>query len=563
MFYSNYLLARKGPLSLIWIAGHMKSSRISKKRILKADMTQICDDLSQHITKFALSVQISLVLGASIVLQRKATYLLKDVEELRQLIRNVDKKGRPRGIDMRTEDRPGKKRLNLRLTEPLIQLDFARAEEWLLEAVDEYQEPQTLVGIARPEDITLRNEGPIIKYNPNQTYDDKLQDDFPETVVPVAPAAPQMEAARTSMVEAEMTNVSDLPRPSSLPQDLPAKAAELTAAEAVPDIQPVQPAVGNLELPLEPEAMGPPPAAEPKAGAKGKGKRKKRLIVDDPAIIPHAVMKRNVENIRMATIPDTKEHCPDFHLLKLKQTEKQFRKSGEYFENGIVAGYMRNCVEYASANGAKVRQERQEDDPFGWCPPQPGNVPIENEFLEPAQAQAAPPQIEPVQQEPIMEVIPEPAPVVLPEPVPAIAVERASSVVPTRQPFDESGAAISVAEKSRRSEVTDEEGFMQPAPKKTRRENREFTVRERAEQYAHAGQFLELRYRKIEASNDRVTFHQLINGNSRKKIARCFAYLLKKAADGKVVLEQPEPYGDIFIEKTHGASLAFIDGQEN
>ncbi|KAJ4782421.1 Sister chromatid cohesion 1 protein 1 [Rhynchospora pubera] len=82
MFYSHQLLARKTPIGQIWMAATMRSRMISRKKLYKINLVQICEELMYPAAPMALRLSGILMGGVVIVYERKVKLLLDDGNRL-------------------------------------------------------------------------------------------------------------------------------------------------------------------------------------------------------------------------------------------------------------------------------------------------------------------------------------------------------------------------------------------------------------------------------------------------------------------------------------------------
>ncbi|KIY95515.1 Double-strand-break repair-like protein rad21, partial [Monoraphidium neglectum] len=80
MFYSTQILAKKGPLGLVWIAAHL-DGRLKRQQINGASIGESVDTLLHPEAPLALRLSGQLLLGVVRIYQRKVIYLHKDCEE--------------------------------------------------------------------------------------------------------------------------------------------------------------------------------------------------------------------------------------------------------------------------------------------------------------------------------------------------------------------------------------------------------------------------------------------------------------------------------------------------
>ncbi|KAH9485323.1 Cohesin subunit rad21 [Psilocybe cubensis] len=100
MFYSEAILARRGPLAKVWLAAHMER-KLSKSQTLQTDIEQSVDAImAQEIEKMAIRLSGQLLLGVVRIYSRKAKYLLDDCNEA---LLKIKMAFRPGVVDL-TED---------------------------------------------------------------------------------------------------------------------------------------------------------------------------------------------------------------------------------------------------------------------------------------------------------------------------------------------------------------------------------------------------------------------------------------------------------------------------
>ncbi|KAJ8905032.1 hypothetical protein NDN08_001544 [Rhodosorus marinus] len=80
MFYSQYILTRRGPLSKIWLAAHMQN-KLTKTMVFSIDLVKACEKIIAPEAPMALRLTSNLLLGAVRVFSRKARYLLSDCSD--------------------------------------------------------------------------------------------------------------------------------------------------------------------------------------------------------------------------------------------------------------------------------------------------------------------------------------------------------------------------------------------------------------------------------------------------------------------------------------------------
>ncbi|KAL3774900.1 hypothetical protein ACHAW5_009119 [Stephanodiscus triporus] len=81
MFYSQIILAKKGPLGKIWLAAHWGDKKISRPQIFSTDISQSVDTIVNPAVPLALRVSGHLLLGVVRIYSRKVKYLMHDCHE--------------------------------------------------------------------------------------------------------------------------------------------------------------------------------------------------------------------------------------------------------------------------------------------------------------------------------------------------------------------------------------------------------------------------------------------------------------------------------------------------
>uniref|UniRef100_A0A7S3RZI2 Rad21/Rec8-like protein N-terminal domain-containing protein n=1 Tax=Emiliania huxleyi TaxID=2903 RepID=A0A7S3RZI2_EMIHU len=80
MFYSQLVLAKKGPLGKIWLAAHMEK-KVPKLQIMATNIPESVDNIENPDCPMALRVSGHLLLGVVRIFSRKVTYLMSDCSE--------------------------------------------------------------------------------------------------------------------------------------------------------------------------------------------------------------------------------------------------------------------------------------------------------------------------------------------------------------------------------------------------------------------------------------------------------------------------------------------------
>lgn len=97
MFYSQFVLAKKGPLGKIWLAAHMEK-KVPKVQIISTNIPKSVEDIQDPEVPMALRVSGHLLLGVVRIFSRKVTYLLTDCSDA--LVKIQDAFRGPNNVEM-------------------------------------------------------------------------------------------------------------------------------------------------------------------------------------------------------------------------------------------------------------------------------------------------------------------------------------------------------------------------------------------------------------------------------------------------------------------------------
>jgi hypothetical protein len=154
MFYSQIILAKKGPLGKIWLAAHW-DKKLTKVQIFQTDIARSVDSIVKPQVPLALRVSGHLLLGVVRIYSRKVKYLMNDCTEALVKIKLAF---RPGAVDLPEELAEGAKTGGITLAnfnDLDVELDMA-----LPFALDELPAPDQWMAtgsqtMARKQDITL------------------------------------------------------------------------------------------------------------------------------------------------------------------------------------------------------------------------------------------------------------------------------------------------------------------------------------------------------------------------------------------------------------------------
>jgi cohesin complex subunit SCC1 len=80
MFYSQFVLSKRGALAKVWLAAHW-DARLNKAQILDTDVASSVDSIVSTEVPFALRMSGHLLLGVVRIYSRKVKYLLADAQD--------------------------------------------------------------------------------------------------------------------------------------------------------------------------------------------------------------------------------------------------------------------------------------------------------------------------------------------------------------------------------------------------------------------------------------------------------------------------------------------------
>jgi cohesin complex subunit SCC1 len=81
MFYSQVILAKKGPLAKVWLAAHWGDKKLARPQIFATDISQSVESIVNPAVPLALRVSGHLLLGVVRIYSRKVKYVLNDCTE--------------------------------------------------------------------------------------------------------------------------------------------------------------------------------------------------------------------------------------------------------------------------------------------------------------------------------------------------------------------------------------------------------------------------------------------------------------------------------------------------
>ena len=81
MFYSQVILAKKGPLAKVWLAAHWGDKKLARPQIFATDISASVDTIVNPTMPLALRLSGHLLLGVVRIYSRKVKYVLSDCTE--------------------------------------------------------------------------------------------------------------------------------------------------------------------------------------------------------------------------------------------------------------------------------------------------------------------------------------------------------------------------------------------------------------------------------------------------------------------------------------------------
>uniref|UniRef100_A0A1I7TWE8 Rad21_Rec8_N domain-containing protein n=1 Tax=Caenorhabditis tropicalis TaxID=1561998 RepID=A0A1I7TWE8_9PELO len=171
MFYADFVLSKKGPLSKVWLAAHWEK-KLSKAQIYETNVDEAVNEIMRPSQNLALRTTGHLLLGICRVFSRKTKYLLADCNEAFLKIKLVFKNG--------ALDEP-----NPVLPTFTMQDIYGEFGDNVLPEFDDEELNHAPICQSRLDDITLKEDLP---QRSSYNYGDLLEDDdFGELAAGVGP----------------------------------------------------------------------------------------------------------------------------------------------------------------------------------------------------------------------------------------------------------------------------------------------------------------------------------------------------------------------------------------
>uniref|UniRef100_A0A7E4UUB2 Rad21_Rec8_N domain-containing protein n=1 Tax=Panagrellus redivivus TaxID=6233 RepID=A0A7E4UUB2_PANRE len=168
MFYTQFLLSKKGPLAKIWLAAHWEK-KLSKAQVYETSVSDAVEEIMKPKVKMALRTTGHLLLGVVRIYSRRAKYLLEDCNSAILKINVSFTTGGDRRGGADNEDGV--------MAQVMIDFDDAPTD------FNDFDAPTTPVPInqSRIDDITIHEENtPAPAGEIDDGFGDGLNDDFGE-----------------------------------------------------------------------------------------------------------------------------------------------------------------------------------------------------------------------------------------------------------------------------------------------------------------------------------------------------------------------------------------------
>ncbi|RUS70994.1 hypothetical protein EGW08_021244 [Elysia chlorotica] len=608
MFYASFVLNKKGPLARIWLAAHW-DKKLTKAHVFETNIDSSVEAILKPKVKMALRTSGHLLLGVVRIYSRKAKYLLADCNEAFVKIKMAF---RPGMVDLPEENREAA------VAAITLQENFHDFETTLADLEDINVQAQFSVNQSRPEEITMREdlgsitlmgddgfgdvgfdereilhgdghledglykqddmEEPVKHVEQAQSPGDKdkpmdidlpppvVGDDFgdgfmePSKQIHVSVQSSIKSIGLTLPEEYFCTVLPDVDkdaheeRESEETDPLPAPAASVSAVSSIRGEQTTLVQNEEEAFALEPLDITSVP------GTVTKGKRKRKLIVDEQKGIPSETMKLQLSDT--SDIVTSLDLAPPTKKLMLwKETggvEKVFVLSGRaIISKRIFKLYSRNLVCKAVSddfepgasridldNTPEVARENERNSTLLDATRQSemSTIVEEPSIAQQDQSRASSEQmslVEPPSElhanQSLFDQIPDTM-TLQPAEVPA----DPTNIVPTIDPMLDEGPPSTFDDLEQELEA---EGMPEDAEQEEKRWSKR--TQQMQQMFEHAFTF-----------SDTLSFKDMARNHNRKQAASRFYTLLVLKKHQAIISEQTEPFGDILISRGPNFGIA-------
>ncbi|MBA0823473.1 hypothetical protein Goarm_020203 [Gossypium armourianum] len=160
MFYSQFILAKKGPLGTIWIAAHLER-KLRKNQVADTDIGVSVDSILFPEVPIALRLSSHLLLGVVRIYSRKVNYLFDDCSEA---LLKIKQTFRSTAVDLPPEESTAPYH-SITLPETFDLDDFELPDNEIFQGLDS---DAFTFKVALPDVITLQDTMGDVVYSTSQ-----------------------------------------------------------------------------------------------------------------------------------------------------------------------------------------------------------------------------------------------------------------------------------------------------------------------------------------------------------------------------------------------------------
>eukprot|EP00127_Corallochytrium_limacisporum_P007265 Clim_evm6s246 gene=Clim_evmTU6s246 len=376
MFYSQFVLAKKGPLGKVWLAAHW-DSKLSKAQIFQTSINGSVNSIINPAAPIALRTSGHLLLGVVRIYKRKAEYLLTDCNDALVKIKLAFQPGQNKGSGLAEGGQKAVGSKGGQLAEDLQ----AVASQGLEATLSQLQSGKNAGAVdrhaARNEEITLPDDGLAFDGGKGMTiddfgdddgeilFDDDIMNDEPEverrdSTVPMDDA---LGGAQILRDEAAMKDGGDLS-----PAEKERREAENADAEAemAMAVVPDQGFDGGFDVGFGDDGFGAPEASAldtsavplnfdeevilKQRGTANRNKRKRKIQKDAALVIDNSEFKRSLK--------DTRDLIGEWPTVRpLHESSAGIHSLGQLFDEPFVTKASESTKDMFKATVNKYRTE--------------------------------------------------------------------------------------------------------------------------------------------------------------------------------------------------------------
>ncbi|KAL6066366.1 Double-strand-break repair protein rad21 [Balamuthia mandrillaris] len=523
MFYSQFVLAKKGPLGKVWLAAHW-DKKLSKTEIYSTDLTDSIETIINPTVPMALRMRGHLLLGVVRIYSRKVHYLLNDCSDALVKIKMAF---RPGDVDLAPEAEVAplatitlpETFFDHEITLPEAELSLPAEEDLLSLNVVRDRIAITL----QQEEFTPSAEG-ASQFDSEKLFeglmgaDDEAFSTVIHTSIPATPEAPRAEeAAPLISPYGDDRGFGEFPTTAGpdfsfeqdqtfLPDEPPIDTPHISRVGEEP-VGPVTPIKPSAVIPEELLRQSPT-----RRGEKRKRIEKvRRVPIDKATMMSAAEMRDHLKDTsdivrNLEPEPSSKRSMREKEALYKPEAElwRQPTSAGMQKSPALMALFSRNMTTAVPSVQEVPSPLREPGERFVTTPQAMGQEPGEHIDFS-------------FQPDTSFSVI---------EPPPEEEITR-----------EEEAAREEEEREFERGIVADSRTWSERTVKMLRFLTREFDE-------------------KRKAGEDKLSLLEMVEGKSKRVVAGTFAEMLVLKTRNLVHLQQEEPYGDIIITKTAGFALA-------